>query len=160
MGRKQIEKTGVAAKKHWKVSEKIILIVAILLLLLGAIAIFGRTMVSMRLLGDETLDGGQLSTEIQTPSDFRRMLNLLVVGVSDDPDERESTGSPTPLWLVSVNIEDQEGEHPSDSSGHLCGRGNFHHKINAIYAQNPDHWDYAGLDGLSRMIYESVPGDH
>ena len=58
MGRKQIEKTGVAAKKHWKVSEKIILIVAILLLLLGAIAIFGRTMVSMRLLGDETLDGG------------------------------------------------------------------------------------------------------
>ena len=68
MGRKQIEKTGVAAKKHWKVSEKIILIVAILLLLLGAIAIFGRTMVSMRLLGDETL--GRRPAQHRNPNSF------------------------------------------------------------------------------------------
>ena len=51
MGRKQIKKTGAAAKKHWKISEKIILIVAILLLLLGAIAIAGRTLMSTRFLG-------------------------------------------------------------------------------------------------------------
>lgn len=163
MGRKQIEKTGTAAKKHWKVSEKIILIVAILLLLLGAIAIAGRTVVSMRLLGDSTLQGGQLSSDIQTPSELQgRMLNLLVVGVADDPDERESTNLTDTIMLVSINIEDQEVNILQIPRDTYVGDESSTHKINAIYAQSSDSWDYAGLDGLSRMIYDQfqVTIDH
>ena len=163
MGRKQIKKTGAGAKKRWKVSEKVILIVAILLLLLGGIAIAGRTLMSTRLLGDATLPGGQLSTEIQTPSELQgRLLNLLVVGVSDDPNERESTRLTDTIMVVSVNIEDQKVNILQIPRDTYVGNETSTHKINAIYSQNPDNWDYAGLDGLSRMIYDQfqVTIDH
>lgn len=163
MGRKPIKKTGAGAKKHWKISEKVILIVAILLLLLGGIAVAGRVMMSTRLLGDATLPGGQLSTDIQTPSELQgRLLNLLVVGVSDDPDERESTRLTDTIMVVSVNIEEQKVNILQIPRDTYVGEETSTHKINAIYAQNPDHWDYAGLDGLSRMIYDQfqVTIDH
>ncbi len=163
MGRKQIKKAGTAAKNRWKISEKVILIVAILLLLVGGVSIAGRVMASMSLLGDSTLEGGQLSADIQTPSELQgRMLNLLVVGVADDPDERQSTNLTDTIMLVSINIEDQEVNILQIPRDTYVGDESSTHKINAIYAQSSDSWDYAGLDGLSQIIYDQfqVTIDH
>ena len=90
------------------------------------------------------------------------MLNLLVVGVSDDPDERESTRLTDTIMVVSVNIEDQKVNILQIPRDTYVGEETSTHKINAIYAQNPDHLGLRWFGRPEPMIYDQfqVTIDH
>lgn len=148
-----------AVKKKRRLNKKGKFVVTLfILMLLGIVSYFV-------LFNTQLLSGGMggLFKGIGTPSELKgKQVNFLVIGIADDPEEREKTRLTDLMALVSVDFENKEAnvlQMPRDT---FIGNETPTGKMNAIYNRDPDYWDYHGLEGLSKMINEmfSLNIDH
>lgn len=100
---------------------------------------------------------GSLIKGIATPSNIRdKVSTFLVVGIADDPNERESTNLTDTILVVTVDFEAKKASVLQVPRDTYIGDETPTGKINAIVNRDPEYWDYSGLEGLSRMLHEML----
>ncbi|MGI5958254.1 MAG: LCP family protein [Massiliimalia sp.] len=113
------------------------------------------TVTGLLLLNTQILSGGEKFSPIKTPGHIQdKVSTFLVLGISDDESERESTALTDTILLAQVDFEKEKVsilQIPRDTyvGGEVTPTG----KINAIYNRS-DKWDYHGLEGLTQKIHE------
>lgn len=145
------------ADKNQK-KKRVIVILSIFIVLLGIIAAVCVYAFQVNLMKDDTVKSpdGKIEDQYNTPSKIKdKMANFLVLGISNDPELRSDDNMTDTIMVVSCDFEAQKInilQIPRDSYiGYETNTG----KINAIYGQSPEKWEYAGLDGLAKMIHET-----
>lgn len=129
---------------------KIIVGVSVTLIILSVLTVVGVLALNMNIFQGE----GNLIDGIQTPSSIKNKVStFLIVGISDDEAERESTALTDTIMVATVDFEQQKVSVLQIPRDTFVGKATPTGKINAIYNRGKD-WDYNGLEGLSQMIYE------
>lgn len=147
----------IVKRKQQKKKRHVILIVSIVVAL-AAITVLCIFLLQSRMMKDPTIQApdGKIEDQYNTPSTIKdKMANFLVLGVSNDPGLRHDDNMTDTIMVVSCDFEAKKInilQIPRDSYiGYETNTG----KINAVYGQNPDQWDYAGLEGLVKIINET-----
>lgn len=144
-------------KRSTSVKKRVMTAVSVIVTLCAVLFVVALFLTRSSFFKDPTVKNsdGTIEDVYNTPSVIKdKMANFLVVGVSNDPNLREDDNMTDTIMVVSCDFEAQKIsilQIPRDSYvGYETNSG----KINAIYGQNPEKWDYAGLDGLVQMIHE------
>ena len=145
-------------KRTARKRRRIVPIAVSVVIFLAVVCVIGLSALNARPMADPTVqtpDGG-IEDQYNTPSTITdKMANFLVLGVSNDPELRHDDNMTDTIMVVSCDFEAEKInilQIPRDSYiGYETNTG----KINAIYGQSAEDWDYAGLDGLVRMIHET-----
>lgn len=136
-------------KVRLTLAGKLVVGVSVLAIVASVLTVTGLLLLNSQILGGENF------SPIQTPGHIRDKVNtFLVVGISDDESERESTALTDTILLAQIDFEKNKVsilQIPRDTyvGGEVTPTG----KINAIYNRN-EEWDYHGLAGLSQKIHE------
>ncbi len=144
------------SKRKLSTAEKAVIAVAGVLIGISVFVVAAMVLMNVSLLKDQSGRGNvTVADEIKTPTVIKeKVVNFLIVGVADDPSERDSTSLTDTIMVASIDVEKNSIsvlQIPRDS---YVGNETPTGKINAIYKQDPDDWDYAGLEGLMQMIHE------
>ncbi len=157
MSKEKVKKTKSKATK----GEKVVIAVCVILIIASLITVGVLWLMKQKILLPK--DNVPYDPSILTPSDISdKVVNFLLVGISNDENEREKDDLTDTLMVVSLDIEAKKAtiiQIPRDTYiGYETSTG----KINAIYKQSADSWDYAGLSGLISMINKTlaIPIDH
>lgn len=143
--------TRTVVKRRKKLNKKGKFVISLFVLMLTAIVAY-FVLFNMQLFNGEV---GQLFKGIGTPDDLKgKQVNFLVLGIADDPNEREQTRLTDLMAIVSVDFENEEVNVLQIPRDTFIGDETPSGKMNAIYNRDPDYWDYHGLEGLSKMINE------
>lgn len=141
----------IVVKKKKKMNKKGKIVISLFVLLLSLVVAV-TLLFNMQILSG---DVGKLFEGIGTPRELKdKQLNFLIVGIADDPDERQKTNLTDIMAVVSVDFENKETNVLQIPRDTYIGNETPSGKINAIYNRDPKKWDYHGLEGLSRMINE------
>ncbi len=138
-------------KRKRRLNKKGKFVITLFILMLTAIVGY-FVLFNMQLFNGEV---GGLFKGIGTPDDLKgKQVNFLVLGIADDPNEREQTRLTDLMAVVSVDFENDEANVLQIPRDTFIGDETPTGKMNAIYNRDPDYWDYHGLEGLSKMINE------
>lgn len=143
------------AKKVLSTKDKVLLIVSILLIVVITLGIGVYYLMNARLVEDKT-GTVEFTPEVKTPEKVQdKSTNFLVIGVSDDEAERESTQLTDTIMVVNFDFENKKIsalQIPRDTYvGEFASLG----KINSVYSQTPENWAYSGMQGLIDIIYKT-----
>ena len=143
-------------KKRLSKKQKTIIGLSIGLIVACALVLVYLFVMNYKFFEDKSGTGVvSIGKEIQTPEPVQeKMVSFLVLGVSDDPAERGNTMLTDTIMVATVDIEAQKVSILQIPRDTYVGEETSTGKINAIYKQNPEKWDYAGLQGLIDKIYE------
>lgn len=146
-----------ADKGKLSTKEKVIIIVAVALIICSILVAAGVFVMNYNFFEDKTAIQGEpiITEQIQTPvQNKEKVVTFLVLGIGDDENERENTELTDTIMVATVDLEKKQVNVLQIPRDTYVGRETTTGKINAIYKQKPDIWDYAGLKGLTQMIYE------
>ena len=143
------------AKRRLSIKNKILLILSIFMIIAITTGVSASYLMNVRLMQDKTGEVN-LTPEIKTPEKIQdKSVNFLVVGIGDDPNERESTQLTDTIMVVNLDFENKKASALQIPRDTYVADATSTGKINAIYNQTSENWSYAGLQGLVDMIYKT-----
>lgn len=147
-----------APKRRLNRKQKMIIAALIALIVIALLTVGVVFALNYRFFEEKTEPGtsGEIITEsMQTPSEIKeKVVTFLVLGIADDPEERESTSLTDTIMVATVDVEKKSVSVLQIPRDTYVGNETSTGKINAIYKQSSSSWDYAGLRGLTQMIHE------
>lgn len=143
------------SKRKLSTKDKVLLILSIVSIVVIVLGVSVYYLMNVRLMKDKTGEVN-LTPEIKTPEKVKdKSANFLVVGVGDDPAERESTNLTDTIMVVNIDFENKKASALQIPRDTYVGEETSTGKINAIYNQTKENWNYAGLQGLVDMIHKT-----
>lgn len=140
-------------KKKMSTRERVIVGISIGLIVISVLVVGGLFVMNYNFFQDST--GGALDDDIKTPSSIKEdVTTFLVLGISDDEEERKDTALTDTIMVVTCDIKQKKVSVLQIPRDTFVGPETPTGKINAIYKQDSSKWDYAGITGLSKMINE------
>lgn len=136
--------------------DKVLLILSIITIIVIILGVAVYYLMNTKITKKDETGEVKLTTEIKTPEVVQdKSANFLIVGVSDDPNERSSTRLTDTIMVVNVDFEHKKASALQIPRDTYVGNATSTGKINAIYSQKPDKWNYSGLQGLVDMVYKT-----
>lgn len=143
--------------KKLTILEKVIVTLSILVIVGGGLVIAGMLFLNhtpLEEIDEETNSTVSLSDKVKTPVEYsEKTTNILVLGIADDEEYRESTKMTDVIMVVSMNFETEEVSVLQIPRDTYVGNYTDNYKINAVY-KSPSDYTYSGLDGLAELIYD------
>jgi len=137
--------------------EKLIIVLSILIIVVGGIVIAGMIFLNqapLQEVNSETESVVTISEEVKTPMEFsEKSLNILVLGIADDEEYRESTKMTDVIMVVNMDFEASQMSILQIPRDTFVGNYTDNYKINSVY-KSPSDYTYSGIDGLANIIYD------
>lgn len=143
--------------KKLSLLEKVIVTLSVFIIIGGGLAIGGMILLNhtpIQEVDEETESAVSISEEVKTPVEFsEKSVNILVLGIADDEEYRESTKMTDVIMVVSMNLETEEVSILQIPRDTFVEHYTDNYKINAVY-KSPSDYTYSGIDGLADLIYD------
>lgn len=143
-------------------SNKVIKIALIIVMVIVVIVVAGYLVMryyvmNQRILEDPTMDEVSVVSEYNTPLQIQdKTSTFLVLGISNDDDERPDDNLTDTMMLVTLDILNNKVSVLQIPRDTFIGNETASGKINAIYGQDKNYWDYHGIYGLKKMLNETL----
>lgn len=135
----------------------LILVLGIAVILLGGYLVLQQFVMNRSVLEDPTVSVVSQFDEYTTPSAIQdKTVTFLILGVSNDDEERPDDNMTDTMMLVTLDVPNCKASVLQIPRDTFIGNETANGKINAVYGQDKSYWDYNGINGLKKMLYETL----